>query len=191
MSSVVSEKAHTGMGAIPHASGVAFRVWAPNANSVFVTGSFNNWAFDTHAMANEGGGYWYVDVPTAAIGDEYRYRIINGDKQIMRIDPYARQVTSSVGNAVVHDPNFDWKGDDFHLPPINEIVIYEMHLGTFHDTKDGKTNSFEETLQKLDYLKKLGSQCHRTHAAHRIRGLLILGLQPVVRVCSGGKLRWS
>lgn len=144
------------MGAIPHASGVAFRVWAPNANSVFVTGSFNNWAFDTHAMANEGGGYWYADIATAAIGDEYRYRIINGDKQIMRIDPYARQVTNSVGNAVVHDPNFDWKGDDFHLPPINEIVIYEMHLGTFHDTKDGKTNSFEETLQKLDYLKKLG-----------------------------------
>ena len=29
---------HAGMGAIPYSSGVAFRVWAPNAGRVFVCG---------------------------------------------------------------------------------------------------------------------------------------------------------
>ena len=37
---------HAGMGAIPYSSGVAFRVWAPNASRVFVCGTFNGWAPD-------------------------------------------------------------------------------------------------------------------------------------------------
>ena len=156
MPPIVVQKLRTGMGAIPHTSGVAFRVWAPNADAVYVIGSFNDWSPDSHPMIKEDGGCWYVDIAVAAIGDEYRYRIVNGDKQLSRLDPCARQVVNSIGNAVVHDPQFDWSGDDFHLPPINELVIYEMHLGTFHDTKEGGTNSFEETLQKLDYLKQLG-----------------------------------
>lgn len=145
-----------GMGAMPHSNGVAFRVWAPHARAVFVTGTFNEWSSEGTLMVGEGGGYWYADIARSKIGDEYRYRIINGDRSIMRIDPNARQVTSSIGNSVVHDPQFDWGEDNFHLPPINEMVIYEMHLGTFHTTSDQRTNGFEETLQKLDYLKRLG-----------------------------------
>ena len=41
------EKAQTattpsGMGAVPGAKGVTFRVWAPHAKKVYVTGTFNN-----------------------------------------------------------------------------------------------------------------------------------------------------
>ncbi|MEE4275845.1 MAG: hypothetical protein V2J16_08295, partial [Thermoleophilia bacterium] len=35
-----------GMGAIPHAGGTSFRVWAPHAAAVFVTGTFDDWAGD-------------------------------------------------------------------------------------------------------------------------------------------------
>ena len=141
---------------MPHASGVAFRVWAPHADAVYVTGTFNKWSADAHPMVKLDEGYWYAGISGATIGDEYRYRILNGDKQLLRIDPYARQVTSSVGNAVVHDPRFDWQGDDFYLPPVNELVIYEMHLGTFHNDEDRKTDKFTEVLQRLDHLKQLG-----------------------------------
>ncbi len=144
------------MGAIPHEAGVAFRVWAPHADAVSVTGVFNQWSADAHPMQKEDGGFWYADIRAAAIGHEYRYRIVSGDKQLSRIDPYARQVTSSVGNSVVHDPRFDWAGDDFHLPPKNELVIYEMHLGTFHDKEDGTADKFAEAVQKLDHLQRLG-----------------------------------
>lgn len=38
MPPIVVQKLRTGMGAIPHTSGVAFRVWAPNADAVYVIG---------------------------------------------------------------------------------------------------------------------------------------------------------
>ncbi len=156
MSATQPSNLHSGMGSIPHESGVAFRVWAPHASAVFVSGEFNQWSADANAMRNEGNGYWYTDVATAAIGHQYRYLMINGDKRLSRIDPYARQVTNSIGNAVVYDPTFDWEGDDFRLPPVNELVIYELHLGTFHDREDGKSDKFEEAVQKLDHLQRLG-----------------------------------
>jgi 1,4-alpha-glucan branching enzyme len=60
MTTTSVENAHVGMGAIPHASGVAFRVWAPHAGTVHVTGSFNKWSSDAHPMAKEEDGYWYA-----------------------------------------------------------------------------------------------------------------------------------
>jgi len=57
---------HAGMGAIPHAAGVAFRVWAPNATAVSVVGTFNDFKPGAHPMARENDeGYWYADVPGA------------------------------------------------------------------------------------------------------------------------------
>ncbi len=149
MSSVNTKEVIKGMGALPHASGVAFRVWAPHASSVRITGTFNDWSPEGQPMDNEGAGYWYANISTAKVGDQYRYRLVSGDRTIMRIDPYARHVTNSIGNSVVHATEFDWEGDDFHLPPINELVIYEMHLGTFNNTQDDRTSGFEETLQSL------------------------------------------
>src|SRR3954470_19122661 len=68
--------ARAGMGAIPHEKGVAFRVWAPHAEAVAVVGTFNNWNATAHALARENGeGYWYVDVPGAKVGDEYRFAL--------------------------------------------------------------------------------------------------------------------
>ena len=156
MTSPVVEETHAGMGAIPHASGVAFRVWAPHADAVYVIGSFNQWAPDANPMAKEEGGNWYADIPAAAIGNEYRFRLVNGDKELSRIDPHARQVTTSIGNAVIHDPHFDWEGDDFQIPAINEMVIYEMHLGTFPESKDDNLDKFAEVFKKVDHLQRMG-----------------------------------
>ncbi len=166
------------MGALPHESGVAFRVWAPHADAVYVTGSFNGWSAEAHRMLKEEGGYWYADIAAAAIGDEYRYRIVNGDKQLLRIDPYARQVTSSVGNAVVHDPQFDWGGDNFRMPAVNELVIYEMHLGTFHDKENGKSDKFAEAVQKLDHLQRLGVNVIEVMPLAQFAGALSWGYNP-------------
>ena len=99
-----------GMGAMPHPGGVAFRVWAPHAQQVSVIGSFNAWDGAKHPMQAEENGCWFIDVPSAQVGDQYKFLLRTAGGDLKRIDPYAREVTSSVGNAVVHDPQFDWAG---------------------------------------------------------------------------------
>lgn len=146
-----------GMGSILHSQGVAFRVWAPNAQRVSVIGSFNNWDVTKHPMQDEKNGYWYSDVSEARAGDQYRYFLSTPKGEFKRIDPYAREVTSSVGNSIVHDPSFDWQGDDFHLAPWNELVIYELHIGTFNDQDfDDQPGKFSSISARLGHLKNLG-----------------------------------
>jgi len=145
------------MGATLHAGGVGFRVWAPHAEKVSVIGSFNGWDGDKHPLLAEENGYWYADVAEAHVGDRYKFLLTTTTGDYKRIDPYAREVTSSVGDAIVHDPHFDWQGDDFHLAPWNELVIYELHVGTFNDTEDvDHPGTFSSVSAHLGHLKKLG-----------------------------------
>ena len=147
-----------GMGAIVHNQTVSFRVWAPNAKKAYVTGSFNNWKKTTVPLYSEYNGYWSADVPEATTDDEYKFVIYTGDgRNFTRIDPYARQVTNSIGNGVIYEPNtFDWGNDKFKMAHGNELIIYEMHIGTFHVTEEGGPGTFDSAIEKMSYLQELG-----------------------------------
>lgn len=149
---------HVGMGALVHSGGVAFRVWAPNAKAVAVVGDFNEWQEDCHLLAHEEDGYWYTDVPAAKSGQEYRFLLTTEQGELSRIDPYAREVTHSAGNGVIHDPDFDWGNDEFQCPPWNEMVIYELHVGTFNDPTpdDDMPAEFQNIIDRFAHLKRLG-----------------------------------
>lgn len=147
----------SGMGAIPGATGVTFRLWAPHADGVYVTGSFNDWHETATPLASEGNGYWAAAVPEAKPGDEYKYLLQTPQGQLARIDPQARQVTNSIGNGVVYDPkSFDWGDDGFKMATGNELVIYELHVGTFNVKEEGRTGTFDSAIEKLSYLRDLG-----------------------------------
>ncbi len=147
----------SGMGAIPHSGGVAFRVWAPHAQRVTVIGSFNEFDGGKDIMQAEEDGYWYADLAEARVSDQYRFLLTTPNGEFKRIDPYAREVTSSVGNAIVHDPSFDWEGDSFKIAPWNELVIYELHVGTFNDEKyTNHKGEFASLSERIGYFKNLG-----------------------------------
>jgi 1,4-alpha-glucan branching enzyme len=153
----VAPSTRPGMGTMLFPGGVAFRVWAPFASSVCAAGTFNHWNPAAHPFASEGNGYWSVDVPGAGIGDEYQFVIHNGAQPLLwHKNPYASEVVNSSGNAIIHDPNFDWTGDTFVMPPWNELVIYEMHVGTFNDAPGSGPGTFDEIIPKLPYLRDLG-----------------------------------
>ncbi len=146
-----------GMGAMPHSQGCSFRIWAPHAEAVFVTGVFNNWSEANNPMASEGNGNWSVDIPDAKAGDEYRFILVNGEQHLSRNDPWARAVTNSVGNSVIQDTTFNWENDaEFAIPSLNELVIYEMHIGTFAREKADAPGTFASATKRLPYLKNLG-----------------------------------
>jgi len=147
----------SGMGAIPGATGVTFRLWAPHAEEVYVLGSFNDWHETATPLTSEGNGYWAAAVPEAKNGDEYKYLLQTPTGQLSRIDPYARQVTNSIGNGVIYNPvDFDWGGDAFQMATGNELVIYELHVGTFNVKEKGRTGTFDSAMEKLPYLRDLG-----------------------------------
>ena len=134
--------------------GTQFRVWAPNGEEVAVAGSFNEWDMLADQLVSEGNGVWSSDVLGALPGDEYKFVIRNGDSWYWRNDPYARRLTNSVGNSIIYDSGtYSWAGDTFSMPSYDDIVIYELHIGSFGLTAPG---SIHEVTSRLDYLADLG-----------------------------------
>ena len=141
--------------------GTLFRTWAPNAESVAVIGTFNHWNPRRHVMKKEGAsGVWSLEIRGAKPGDEYMF-LINGELE--RKDPRARMVTASDGKCVIYDPSaFDW-GRTHRAPatPVGELVIYQLHPGTFHDPDphDGEPGTLRDGIGKLDHLVQMGVNC--------------------------------
>jgi 1,4-alpha-glucan branching enzyme len=157
MADMVLQATSLAMGATAGKDGTTFRVWAPHAENVSVTGTFNDWSKTSTPLTKAVDGYWSGAALNAKIGDEYRYLIHGANGILSRIDPYARKVTNSAGNGVIYDPNaFDWGDDDFHMATGNELVIYELHVGTFNVKEPGRPGTFDSAAEKLPYLRQLG-----------------------------------
>jgi 1,4-alpha-glucan branching enzyme len=148
-----------GMGAVPYPGGTTFRVWAPHAEAVAVRGAFDEWSPGGVALERDddgAAGTWSADVPGVGAGTEYRFAIRTTTDELSRLDPYAREVTSSVGNGVVHDPAaFDWGEATFQMPDWNTLVIYEMHVGTFAG-RGATPGDFDRAITRMPYLAELG-----------------------------------
>ncbi len=142
------------VGANVKSNGVMFRVWAPFAENVAVTGSFNNWGEE--ALTSENDGYWSLFVRGATTGQEYKYVIYRDGEKLYRNDPRALHFTTSAGNSVIASSSFNWEGDFFQSIPIEKQVIYELHVGTFNRPDPAINGTFYDLINKLDYLKDLG-----------------------------------
>jgi len=171
--------ARAGMGALPFAGGVAFRVWAPHAETVGVVGTFNGWNHEAHPLAPEGGGYWSADVAGAVAGEEYRFALDGPFGARVRKDPYGRDVDHSNGNSIIVDGAFDWGDDDrFSAPPWHDLVIYEMHVGTFNDTPGGKPGDLRTAIRRLDHVVELGANAVQIMPAAEFPGAYSWGYNP-------------
>ncbi|HBF22791.1 MAG TPA: 1,4-alpha-glucan branching protein [Planctomycetes bacterium] len=138
-------------------NGTSFRVWAPHASTVHLAGPFNNWSASASPLAPEGGGNWSLDVRNLGHGEPFRYMLGTAQGTLWKQDPRARAVTDSAGDSLVVDPNlFDWSGPPFSTPAWDEMVIYEMHVGTFNAPWGVGSGKFDTVLPKLDYLADLG-----------------------------------
>jgi 1,4-alpha-glucan branching enzyme len=149
------------MGAVPYPGGATFRVWSPFARAIFVAGTFNGWSKTSHPLTREPGAphYWSTDVDGASEGAEYRFVLTgHSGEELWRIDPYAREVTHSAGNAVIATTDFAWSDTQFECPDRRELVIYEIHIGTFASDlrRPDRRGTFQAVIAKLDYLRDLG-----------------------------------
>lgn len=156
---------HQGMGSTVFDGGTAFRVWAPFAKQVYVAlyedeNQDNDKPQRLVELASEENGYWSGDVEGIKPGQLYRYQLTNNwDQVLWKIDPYAKDVTSSVGKGIVSRSDFEWTDDNFRMPDYNSLVIYELHLGTFNDTPNGEPGTLARAIERLPYLQNLGINC--------------------------------
>jgi maltooligosyltrehalose trehalohydrolase len=126
------------LGAVPLRDGrCAFRVWAPLARAVEVTG---------RELEPAGGGFWVGEAALRA-GDDYRFTVDG----VAWPDPCSRWQPEGVrGPSRVLDPS------SFEIAPgprleLGELVLYELHVGTF-----SREGTFDGVVPRLGALRELG-----------------------------------
>ncbi len=76
------------------------------------------------------------------------------------LDPYAIAVDGVSGLGILpNDPPFDWSNDVYLNTPLEESIIYEMHVRGFTQDSSSKVASpgtFKGVIEKIPYLKSLG-----------------------------------
>ena len=147
-------------------TGALFRVWAPHARWVSLTGNFCDWTTDRHPMNRVGCGVWELEIPGLSEGAAYKFAIGTQDGQTLwKADPYAcfaelRPASASILRSI---DGYNW-GDEKWLShrrkkkvydsPLN---IYEVHLGSWRQKSDGSFLSYRELAEALvPYVKNLG-----------------------------------
>ncbi len=150
------------LGASYQTQKTTFRVWAPFVKQVQV--KIKGRAPVTLKMEpghTSDDQTWGVSIPNVKPGDTYQYLInFNGQVQSF-VDPRSQQLTGSksTSSSVVVDPSFNWSDPSFpnyKTPNFNEMVIYELHIGSFNPASGNNKFSFSGAIEKLDYLKQLG-----------------------------------
>ncbi|HRG29468.1 MAG TPA: 1,4-alpha-glucan branching protein GlgB [Chitinophagales bacterium] len=152
----------------PDHTGVYFAVWAPNAKTVHVTGTFNNWDKQQLPLKvrDDGSGIWEGVVTSALPGDLYKFIILGANNEIYeKADPYARRSEPAPGTAsVIWDNSYTWNDNvwmvkrkpfGFNKP----MSTYEVHLGSWGRQPDNPEGflSYRELAETLvPYVKEMG-----------------------------------
>ena len=132
------------LGASVSDEGVQFRVWAPRISSMSlgIPGEQKE-----ILLTREHNGYFSTDLSGLKPGTRYFY-LLNGKQE--RPDPVSRSQPEGVhGPSEVIDPEeFKWQDQDWRGIPLEEMILYEIHTGTF--TRGG---TFGAIIPFLGYLK--------------------------------------
>jgi maltooligosyltrehalose trehalohydrolase len=104
----------------------------------------------TVPLESEGNGYYSGFDEAGAAGDLYKYRFEGSDTWPDPASSYQPQGVH--GPAMVMDPaRYRWRQTERLRRPFSELVIYELHLGTF--TEEG---TFQAAIGRLPHLVALG-----------------------------------
>ena len=149
-------------------AGVAFAVWAPNAQRVSIVGEFDSWDGRRLPMRNR-HGIWEIFVPGIGAGEIYKYEIVGPDGVVLplKADPYASRTECPPRTAsVVADPQpYAWRDGEWlaargrandHTSPVS---IYEVHLGSWRRNlaEGGRYLTYRELAEQLvPYVADLG-----------------------------------
>jgi 1,4-alpha-glucan branching enzyme len=148
--------------------GTQFAVWAPNARSVSVIGTFNKWQRHATPLSPAGGGIWQNLVPGVHAGTRYKYFIEsrNGEYSADKADPFGfLQETPPQTASIVWDLGYRWRDEHWmaNRSRANSLdapmSIYEVHLGSWRRVPEQGNRSLtyrEMAAWLIPYVKEMG-----------------------------------
>jgi maltooligosyltrehalose trehalohydrolase len=123
-----------------------FSVWAPHHDALSVVLTQQN---EVHKMNKADNGYWRLEIEGIKPQTRYQYRLNN---KLDRSDPASHFQPEGVfgSSAVVDHSAFPWKDNDWRGLRLEDMVMYELHVGTF--TKQGTFAAAKRRAQELSQL---------------------------------------
>lgn len=150
---------HAPYGATVCSTGTVFRVWAPNPVVAVVAGEFNGWS-GANPMTRLGSDF-IAYVPNAHVGQQYKYFFNPGS--LWKPDPRAGGFNSpSSYNTYITDPlSYTWVSDAYQPPAFEDLIIYELHVGTFAGRNDPIGSgaipaTYNDVAAHVDHFVELG-----------------------------------
>lgn len=147
--------------------GATFRAWAPRALAVYVNGVFSGKSRSGQTpdllLAVDANGYWSGFLPDAADGDTYLFYVVGAGSSGPKRDPYARELANDPAApfplcpAVIRSAHaYPWHDAGFRTPDFADMVIYQLHIGTYSPSAPGRASTFLDVVEKIEYLAALG-----------------------------------
>jgi len=157
---------NTPMGAdLAGGGGATFRAWAPLATAVYINGTFGGSSMTGQSpnllLAKDANGYWTGFVGTAREGDPYRFLVVGPGGSGYKRDPYARELAPAAAfpncNSLIRSAlAYPWHDSAFVTPDFSNMIIYQLHVGTYAPSASGIASTFLDVVGKIPYLVALG-----------------------------------
>jgi 1,4-alpha-glucan branching enzyme len=113
-------------------------------------------------LANNGSGYWTGFLDAANEGDLYHFWVTGAGSSGYKRDPYAREMASDAPfpncSCIIHSGTaYPWHDANFVTPDFTNMIIYQVHLGTYAIGTPGVSSTFLDVIGKIPYLVALGA----------------------------------
>ncbi len=163
----------------PASSSHHFTLVAPHNEAVTLIGSWDGWR--EHPMEKGEDGVFRAAVALPEGVHQYRFRVVSNSwffpgewREIA--DPWAHEIFPATvegatqetdcgvivaradGTAGFEGDDYVWEHDDAPLPPNDQLIFYEMHVGDFSggDGDEDGAGRYADVIAKLPYLADLG-----------------------------------
>ncbi len=157
---------------------VTFSFYVPQKSFVYLVGDFNNWQTDSKYLMNQtpdGNRYW-LTINNLEKGKEYAFQYLIDGKTAVG-DPFCEKILDpkfdnsipsttypnlksyptnnfyggTVSVLQTAQTNYDWKIKDFKRPAKEKLVIYELLVRDFINSR-----RYKEVADSIAYFKRLG-----------------------------------
>ena len=163
------EKLGAHMMTVEGIAGTYFAVWAPDAQHVSVTGTFNDWNKESHRLRPRGqSGIWQGFIPGVEKGTLYKYQVRSrfNNYRVDKTDPFSIFNEIPPKNAsIVWDLEHPWEDQEWMAKRRGRdaldapMSIYEVHLGSWRRVPEqgNRSLSYRELAAQLtENVKQMG-----------------------------------